>query len=323
MWRPTASLDAIRARATLYKTVRQFFFQRDVLEVETPLLCTSTAMDPYLESYSISDSSLKKERFLQTSPEFPMKRLLAAGSGSIYQIGKAFRRGEESPRHNPEFTMLEWYQPNFHLPDLQREVLDLVAELAQVFGVAGWGIDSVECLSYADLFESVVGLDPHVSSLEQLENVAKQHVNIDGDALTRDAWLDLLMSHVVEPKMPQGLLVLTDFPVGQAALAEIASDNKGRKVAKRFELYVAGLELANGYQELVDATEQRQRFEGDALQRQQNGVAQLPMPSHLIEALEAGMPPASGVAIGLDRLLMLLLGKQSLSEVLCFPWDRA
>lgn len=317
MWQPTASMDAIRARAAMYAQARMFFSKVGVLEVETPLLCSTTAMDPYLDSFSLSCG-----RFLQTSPEFPMKRLLASGSGPIYQISKAFRQDEESSRHNPEFTLLEWYQPGYSLLQLQEELLTLLFLLADGSTAVSWGRDSVTCRTYAEMFESVVGLCPHTCTVDALAKVAKRETGFDGE-LTRDSWLDLLMSHVVEPTMPSGLLVLTDFPEGQAALAEIAPDERGRDVAKRLELYIDGVEVANGYQELTDGAEQKRRFEADNKQRLANGVAQLPIPGHLVSALNAGMPATSGIAVGLDRLLMKLMGKQQLSDVICFPWERA
>jgi len=334
MWQPSAPMDAIRARATLFAGIRQFFAQRQVMEVETPLLCRSTAMDPYLDSFSISsnferpnfDCPNSSEYFLQTSPEFPMKRLLAAGSGPIFQIAKAFRRDEQSSRHNPEFTLLEWYQPGYSLLELQQELLDLITVLARELGCGGEPCEeagAVTSTSYGDLFESVVGLDPHTCSVDQLALVAKQKVNFVGAGLSREAWLDLLMSHLVEPEMPKGFLALTDFPSGQAALAEVELDAKGRKVAKRLELYIGGVELANGYQELINPEEQRRRFDADNRKREQLGHRSLPIPEPLLAALDAGMPASSGVAVGLDRLLMALLGKQQLTDVLCFPWDRA
>ncbi len=315
MWQPTASMDAIRARAEMYAQVRTFFYHSKVLEVETPLLCSTTAMDPYLDSFSVSSG-----RFLQTSPEFPMKRLLASGSGPIYQISKAFRQDEESSRHNPEFTLLEWYQPGYSLLQLQEELLALLFLLGEEVGVVSWA--SVTCRTYAEMFESIVGLCPHTCTDEALVVVAKRETGFEGE-LARDSWLDLLMSHVVEPEMPEGLLVLTEFPAGQAALAEIAPDERGRNVAKRLELYIDGVEVANGYQELTDGVEQKHRFEFDNKQRLANGAVQLPIPEHLVSALRAGMPATSGIAVGLDRLLMKLMGKQQLSDVICFPWGRA
>ncbi|OUS26782.1 EF-P lysine aminoacylase GenX [Gammaproteobacteria bacterium 45_16_T64] len=318
MWRPTATLATLKARAAMYSSIREFLSSRGVLEVETPLLCQSTAMDPFLDSFP-----LEGKRYLQTSPEFPMKRLLAAGSGAIFQISKAFRQGERSRRHNPEFTLLEWYQPGYSLSDLQAELLALVGELMDVFETEH-ALDKVpQCFSYADIFESVVGLDPHSCGTDELASAAKRHIDIVGDDITRDSWLDLLMSHMVEPEMPAGLCVVTDFPLGQAALAEVETDQKGRLVAKRLELYIGGMELANGYQELIDSKEQMRRFEADNNQRQSLGKDVLPLPMHLIDALAEGMPATSGIAVGLDRLLMVLMTKDSVADVVSFPWDRA
>lgn len=315
---PDADLDALRARAEMLAVIRQHFAEQGVLEVETPLLCSTTAMDPLLESFPVATSF--GSRFLQTSPEFPMKRLLAAGSGCIYQVCKSFRANDLGRRHNPEFSMLEWYRVGWSAEQLQQEVLDLAVKVGELFG-AQWPIHETQ--SYRGLFTKVVGVDPFHATVDELARVASQHLESELPDLDRLGWLDLLMSMVVEPAMPTGLTMVVDFPAEQAALAQKAQDDQGDWVAKRFELYVNGVELANGYQELTDAVEQRQRFEADNEQRKALGFAPLPIPEALLQAMEQGIPDCAGVALGLDRLLMLALGKSSIEEVISFTFPNA
>lgn len=312
------TIEVLQARARMLALVRGYFAERSVLEVETPLLCSSTAMDPYLESFVVD--TREGARYLQTSPEFPMKRLLAAGSGSIYQVCKSFRVDEVGARHNPEFSMLEWYRVGWSSDELQKEVIALVQLVSGELD-CDWAVH--EPLTYAQLFESVVGLNPFEADPSDLAAVAKKHLGESLPELDRIGWLDLLMSQVVEPAMPEGLTMLIDFPAEQAALAKKVQNADGHWVAKRFELYVNGVELANGYQELVDAKEQRSRFEEDNHQRRMMGLPELPIPELLIEAMESGLPECAGVALGLDRLLMLALGKSSLEEVLPFTFPNA
>ena len=305
-WRPGVSLQAVRQRAELYTQVRDFFRQRDVLEVDTPLLSAAAATDPNIESLMLAEPRL----YLQTSPEFAMKRLLASGSGSIYQIAKAFRGGESVRRHRPEFTMLEWYRVGFSYQQLMDEVADLYREL-----VADRPVKKV---TYRELFVNQFNLDPHLVGVEELGDLADTHTGYRMDAQDdKDSLLDLLMSHLIEPQLGDGCLTFVyDYPAGQCALAQVAADQQGQPVAQRFELYADGFELANGYQELTDWREQERRFTADNIKRARRGQQQLPLDRTLLGALQHGLPECAGVALGLDRLLMLKLGVADIGKVL-------
>jgi elongation factor P--(R)-beta-lysine ligase len=313
MWQPACSHDAIKARAELYAQVRAFFFERNVLEVETPVLCRSGSTDPYLDSLRIQE---EQTLFLQTSPEFAMKRLLASGSGDIYQICKSFRRNEAGARHNPEFTMLEWYREGWSLDELMTEIAILVSCVL--------GCSEPKTLSYKQAFLNVLGLDPFQASLSELHDNCKVRVGFEASELDRDGCLDLLVSHCIEPTLGfDSPCFLTDYPASQASLARIEKDANGDLVGKRAELYVQGIELANAYDELTDANEQARRFEEDQALRAALGLPDVHADENLVAALENGLPECAGVALGLDRLLMLKLGANTLSDVLAFPCDRA
>ncbi len=313
-WRPTAPIKNIRLRAELLAKTRQFFAARDVLEVETPLLSMATVSDPHLQSFVTRyngpglppDTAL----YLQTSPEAAMKRLLAAGSGSIYQICKAFRDGEYGARHNPEFTMLEWYRIDFDHFALMEEVEALVQVLL------GFECE-FERITYQALFESYLGLDPHRASLDDLMCCASDAGGLtapSGTEMGRDGWLDLLMSHLIEPHLGHTVPVfIYDYPASQAALAKIRPGEVA--LAERFELYITGVELANGYHELCDGDEFLRRFERDILQRKREGCFVPGVNHRLSAALKAGLPASSGVALGFDRLLMVAAGCESIAKV--------
>ena len=305
-WTPGADLTALRARARLLAQLRAFFDERGVLEVETPLLCRSTVTDPALAPIPGDN------RWLQTSPEYAMKRLLAAGSGPIYQVCKAFRRGEAGPRHNPEFTLLEWYRPGFDLQALMRETAALVQVVL--------GDLPVTTRDYRAAFLQSLELDPFCASTDELEQCARSRLDYSGGEESRDTWLDLLMSHLVEPTFG-GITLIYHYPPSQAALARL-TESEGEPVAERFELYVNGVELANGYFELTDAEEQRRRFEADNARLEAAGEAPRPIDEQLLAALQSGLPDCAGVALGLDRLLMLKLGATRLEDVLSFDWHR-
>lgn len=305
-WQPSAPRAALAARAELLKTLRAFFDARGVLEVETPLLCSGTITDPAIDPIGCDG------RWLQTSPEYPMKRLLAAGSGPIYQVCKAFRSGEAGPRHNPEFTLLEWYRPGFSLAQLMDEVAEVV--------IAILGVRPVQVLTYRELFQNTLGIDPHAASRETLEEFARQRLDYSGGEETRDTWLDLLLTHLVEPQL-KDLVLVHDYPASQAALARLRDDGDV-VVAERFELYVDGVELANGYLELTDPVEQRARFEADNQSLVARGEPARPIDEHLLAAMESGLPDCAGVALGLDRLLMMKLGSERLDRALSFDWGR-
>ena len=308
-WQPSASIEVLKARANLNAFVREFFALRDVMEVETPLLSHAAVSDVHLQPVVVQCCG--GPMFLHTSPEYPMKRLLAAGSGDIYQICKVFRDHEHGGRHNPEFTMLEYYRLGFSLETLMDEVAELVGNLLN--------IQVRYTFSYREVFQRYLGIDPFTESSETLLRLAQSHMNTDID-LTRDACLDVLMTHGIEPQLPENALVfISAYPGSQAALANTYESADGYSVAKRFELYVNGIELANGYDELVDVEEQKQRFANDSAQNQRT----FPQDQHFINALQAGLPPCSGVAIGIDRVLMLQQTLARIDQVLSFSIDNA
>jgi lysyl-tRNA synthetase class 2 len=286
--------------------------------VETPVLGQGGSTDVHLVSLSSLARTDKGQRklWLQTSPEFHMKRLLAADSGPIFQLAKSFRDGEVGARHNIEFTMLEWYRPGFTLAQLIEETTALVEHvLPQSPG-------PVVYYRYRELFHRHLEVDPFTTSLVTLRSLAAERGNMSAQALAeegRDTCLDLLMGMVIEPTLgQQELSVVVDYPASQAALARRHQDADGEWVASRFELYLNGIELANGYDELTDAEEQRQRFDADNAERRRLGLPEVDVDAHLLAALEQGLPASSGVALGLDRLIQLALGKARLEEVLAF-----
>ena len=317
-WQPTATMGTLRERARLIATVRAFFAARGIWEVETPVLGQGGSTDVHLVSLSSLARTDKGQRklWLQTSPEFHMKRMLAADSGPIFQLAKSFRDGEVGARHNIEFTMLEWYRPGFTLAQLIEETTALVEHvLPQSPG-------PVVYYRYRELFHRHLEVDPFTTSLDTLRTLAAQRGNMSAQALAeegRDTCLDLLMGMVIEPTLgQQELSVVVDYPASQAALARRHQDADGEWVASRFELYLNGIELANGYDELTDAEEQRQRFDADNAERRRLGLPEVDVDAHLLAALEQGLPASSGVALGLDRLIQLALGKTRLEEVLAF-----
>lgn len=315
-WKPHASVEVLKLRARVLARIRDFFAQRNVLEVETPLLCSSSATDPHLQSLLVASSvSQPAVRFLQTSPEFSMKRLLAAGSGSIFQICKAFRNEEAGRLHNPEFTMLEWYRVGFDYQTLMSEVEDLV----NLFGP--W--PGVRRISYQDLFESVLDENPHTIANSQLVEILKasssgiEHLSDLPPLSYRNGALDYLFDTRITPELQEPTFVY-DYPVGQAALAKIDKNVSGHPIAKRFELFIGGLEIANGYAELQDADELERRFDGDNRERRRLGMLEIPADRYLLDAMREGLPDCAGVALGVDRLILLLAEEASLADVLAF-----
>lgn len=306
-WRPTATLSALRERSVFLNKVRQFFAEREVLEVDTPLLCARAVTDPYIQAFA-SDG-----KFLQTSPEYAMKRMLAAGYGSMYQICKAFRQEEIGRLHNLEFTMLEWYRVGFDHHQLMDEMDALIQILLDV--------KPARRFSYQEIFMEMVGINPHTVDIPTLQACALKHgIDLTPAAmqgLNVTDWLQILMSHIIEPKLigPTAWMIY-DFPLAQAALAKLVpGDNP---VAARFEVYMQGVELANGYHELQNPSEQAKRFAADNLRRQQQKLHTMEPDQRLLSALEAGLPECAGVAMGLDRLLMIKLQANSLAEVMSF-----
>ncbi|MBF1802433.1 EF-P lysine aminoacylase EpmA [Alloalcanivorax profundimaris] len=307
-WLPTAAHDALKARADLLRSVRAFFDGRGVMEVSTPLLAAHGVSDEHIDAIEVPGHG-----WLQTSPEYHMKRLLAAGSGPIYQIARAFRHGEAGARHNPEFTLLEWYRPGFDLEALVDECLALLGPLC------GAG---AERRRFRELFAAVTGLDPLTAPAADLAARAERAGAPTG--LSGPQAVDYLMAVDVEPALdPAVLTVVTDFPGWAAALAQTTEDGDGARVARRFEIYHRGLELANGYQELLDADEQARRFERDNEKRRAAGKRTMTPDPYLLAALAAGLPPCSGVALGLERLQMVLSGAERIDRVWPFPVERA
>ncbi|HVE44506.1 MAG TPA: EF-P lysine aminoacylase EpmA [Gammaproteobacteria bacterium] len=313
-WQPSATLEVIQQRARIVQAIRAFFGARGVLEVDTPLLCRTSVTDPHIESMRVHTGHADT-CFLQTSPEYAMKRLLAFGIGSIYQISKAFRQEENGRYHNPEFTLLEWYRVGFTHHDLMNEVDDLLQCVLQT--------PRANRFSYAALFEQFLTINPHQASLLELKECAhKNDVHVEAEISDKDTWLQLLLSHCIEPHFAEDApAFIYDFPVSQAALSRIQHD-QNPPTAARFEVYYRGIELANGFFELQDAEEQRKRFEKNIEKRKQLGNPLLACDEHFLAALSYGLPDCAGVALGLDRLVMLAVGASDIASVLAFDFTR-
>lgn len=320
-WRPSASLESLSKRAALLQQVRAFFHARRVMEVETPVLSAAGNTDININSFTVHydgpHAPPDGQMYLHTSPEYAMKRLLAAGSGDIFQIARVFRNSEAGRRHNPEFTLLEWYR-------LGMDQHALMAEVEALLRVLMPGLGKAIRLSYRQAFIEHAGIDPLEVEQQALQACAERHglgdiVGLDKD--DHDAWLDLCMDQVVVPALGEGLVFIYDYPASQAALARLSEEDA--RVAERFECFINGVELANGFHELTDAREQRQRLLADNAHRRLTGRAELPVDEHFLSALQSGLPDCAGVAVGLDRLLMLMSGATAIDEVLAFAVDRA
>ncbi|MEX0977318.1 MAG: EF-P lysine aminoacylase EpmA [Pirellulales bacterium] len=321
-FRPTASWKHLRLRAELLARTRRFFLERGFLEVETPLLSADTVVDRHLDPLSVvlpkdpRRPEVGRAMWLQTSPEFGMKRLLAAGAGAIYQITRAFRAGEAGVLHNPEFTIVEWYRPG----DDMAQGMQLLSELSEAL----LNLGPAEQVSYGEAFRLHAGIDPHSATQPELAELGRRwgiEVSPGAALLDRDGWLNLLLAHLVEPHLGQAVpTILYDYPPTQAALAKVQGDPP---LARRFELYVRGIELANGYHELVDPKLLRERNQTANRQRTEDGKPALPEQSRLLAAMEHGLGESTGVALGFDRLVMLAAGAASLADVMAFPIDRA
>ncbi|MCJ7555687.1 MAG: EF-P lysine aminoacylase EpmA [Gammaproteobacteria bacterium] len=318
-WRPTASLEALRLRAAMLSRARAFFAQREVLEVETPVLSTAGTTDPNIQSLTTRVAGLPGTLYLHTSPEFPMKRLLAAGSGDIYQFARVFRDGETGRRHNPEFTMLEYYRLGMD----HHALMDDVAELVQC--LLGDKHNAVACqrMSYRDAFIQAVEIDPMTADRAGLLDTLSRHaVPLPADPLSEAQLTDLIMAALVSPGLGREQpCFVYDFPADQAALARIRAGQP--PVAERFELFFQGMELANGFHELCDDQEQRERFARDNALRVREGLPQVPVDERMLQALERGLPACAGVAVGFDRMVMLAAAANQLSDVLAFAIMRA
>ncbi|HEY3963813.1 MAG TPA: EF-P lysine aminoacylase EpmA [Planctomycetaceae bacterium] len=322
---PTATLGRLQLRAKLLAAVRRFFDVRGYFEVDTPLLSQDRVIDPHLEPFHVDVPATTL--YLQTSPEFAMKRLLAAGAQAIYQVAHVFRAGELGRLHNPEFTMVEWYRAGDTHLDQMQVVEDLVVELFCESASGPTTIGPVPFLrtTYREAFKKHAGCDvilldnAGLAALARAKNVAApDSLNLDD----RDGWLNLLLAELVEPHLGQERPeFLIDYPASQAAIARIRDDDP--PVAERFELYIRGIELCNGYHELTDVHELRRRMEVESRRLIAAGQPALATSSRLLAAMEAGLPQCAGVALGFDRLLMLAVGAQSLEEVIAFPFERA
>ena len=323
---PTMTLAMAQQRAKFIGDIRQFFISRQVLEVQTPLLSQAGNTDTFLQSVAahVTYQDRPHTYYLHTSPEFAMKRLLASWQVPIYQICPVFRDNEIGVRHNIEFTMLEWYQPNYSLDDMAGELNELLTAL--------YGHPMVMShYRYVDAFMDFVGIHPLTASLSALQAVAEDRGLIgfdfndadDSEENRRQSWLDLLFSHAVEPNLGHDLpTLIIEYPPATAALAKTALDKEGNTIAKRFELYINGIEIANAYDELADGPALRARFEQDNQLRQRHGLPKMPIDEHLIAASD-DLIPCSGIAVGVDRLLMVITGAKTLEEVIAFPSGQA
>ena len=325
-WWPSASLEQVRQRAELLRGIRDYFYREQVMEVETPMLSRYATVDPHIDSFQASfcplGTDIKETLYLHTSPEFPMKRLLAAGCSDIYSLGRVFRNGEAGGRHNPEFTMLEWYRLGIDHHQLMDDVTGLISAVMP-FKESGR-------YSYKQLFEQTLGVDPHKASDGELEQLTHDKVDRSLTGLSRNDYLDLLFSTCIEPTLGRctevGLegVYVYDYPASMSALSRIQKNAEGQDVAARFELFVNGVELANGYHELAEGVEQQKRFENDQAEREKLGKPVYPYDAHLVDALSQGdFPDCAGVAMGIDRLHMLMAETQSIGDVIPFEFSRA
>ncbi|WKD22859.1 elongation factor P--(R)-beta-lysine ligase [Pseudoalteromonas sp. KG3] len=320
LWMPSAEIATLQQRASIVRTIREFFYAREVMEVDTPSLSAASVTDVHLASFNTSFVGPGHAKglplYLQTSPEFAMKRLLAAGSGAIFQLCKAFRNEEAGIHHNPEFTMLEWYRPGFD----EFALMDEIDELMQLV----LNVPAAQRLTYQQAFQQALGLDPLTATLAQLQQLAIEQgfADIAAHETHRDTLLQLLFCMKVEPTIGQDKpCFVYHFPASQAALARICKHDS--RVAGRFELYYQNMELANGFNELTNAQEQAKRFTEDNVYRDANNLPQVPMDTRLIAALEHGLPQCAGVALGIDRLVMLATKKHTIKEVIAFDVGRA
>ena len=345
-FQPTASIPVLRHRARLLKVIRDYFDQEGFFEVETPIISADTVVDAWLEPFVTDWLPLGSDwrrggtaRYLQTSPEFAMKRLIATGAGAIYQLGKVFRNGEFGQRHNPEFTMLEWYRQGDDLQALMKTTQQLVqkvvsaaatlpdfAPTAESSSILTRVLDprGFEKITYHEAFFSRTGRDVLSCSMGEIRSIASEKGLVPPSSLgrdDRDDWLNFLLAELIEPDLGRTRpLFLVDYPASQAALARLSQDGL---IARRFELYIDGIELCNGYDELTQAVTLRERIREQAQLRERAGLRPLPLDSRLLSIMDQGLPACSGNALGVDRLIMLALGLNSLSQVIPFPFDIA
>lgn len=315
-WKPAASFEMLQARAQLLGKIREFMSARGVLEVETPVLVNAAVSEPNIESFETAFRHPgRKEKsgfYLHSSPEYAMKRLLAAGSGPIYQICHVFRDDEAGRLHNPEFTLLEWYRPGYDHHQLMDELGKLLITL---------NLNPAHKITYAEAFEDKTGINPHVAALKDLQGIAAEN-GLTSSIDDRSTLLDFIFSHCVSDTLGHHVPVMIyDFPACQAALARTSNSNP--PVAERFELFIGGMEIANGFHELCDVDEQENRFRQDNRKRKQSGRQQVEIDQRFLAALNHGLPSSAGVAVGIDRLLMAMHHCGHIHEVIAFPVDRA
>ncbi len=320
-WQPSATIEVLRARADMLGRIRAYFAAQEVREVETPVLSTAAVSDPAIESIA-AITARGTRLYLQTSPEYPMKRLLAAGFGDCYQVCPVFRDGESGRLHNPEFTMIEWYRLDFGVGEMQHDV-DRVLRVACA---EIRDFPPARAVSYRAAMLESCAIDCETAAIPEIRAVlaARDIEPVQAEGWERDEWLDLLMGAVVGPGLGHGAPVFVNgYPPSQAALARLRELPDGSQVAERFELYVDGLELANGFHELGDAAEQRRRFEQDQETRRRRGQPQRPLDERLLAGVASGLPDCAGVALGFDRLVMAAHGLPALEAAMAFTAARA
>lgn len=318
MWQPTSSIHNIKERAKFINKIRSFFANKNITEVFTPILAPSTTPDAYIESFTTQYTGYSNNNgklYLQTSPEFAMKRLLAANIGDIWQLFTSFRNGEAGKKHNPEFTMLEWYRVGIDHFTLMQEVDEFMQYML--------GTSPANKTTYKELFKKYININPHSISYNELKSIIlDKEILTDFENLAKDDLLDILFTNLIEPNIAiDKPLAVYNFCESQAALSKIVSEH-GERVAQRFEFYYKGFELANGYNELTDADEQERRFTAENNLRIENSKQPVDIDYKLIEALKSGMPECAGVAIGIDRLFMLALESENIADAISFTIDR-
>lgn len=312
----------ITRRANIFRKIREYFWQENVVEVDTPIMSQFGNSDPallnFISKFNGPGELFNEITYLITSPEYHMKRLLARDSGSIYYLGKVFRDGELSKKHTPEFTMLEWYRVDYDLFDLAKEVIKIIRFLSvQEIPVQEY--------SYLNLFLEKLGVNPFMLDIDGLKKILEEHyISLAFEPKTKDEYLDLIMSHILEPSLdPNAIIVLHSYPASQASLAKTTEDCQGHSIGKRFEIYWQGLELANGYEELTDPTEQRRRFMQENLMRQEYGLAAIEIDELFLQEMEKMPELVSGVAMGIDRLLMAIDGVENINDVILFAFEES
>jgi elongation factor P--(R)-beta-lysine ligase len=326
---PSASIAMLEHRSALLRKLREFFYARDFIEVETPLMASEIIPELYIDPIAVPASSIAGEprspdvspptsQWLQSSPELHMKRLLAAGAKKIFQVTRSFRAGERGQLHNPEFTLAEWYR----VGDDMLAGINLLDELMRLL----LETPPAARTSYAEAFERVLKVSPHSASLNELAaaaTMARVSVPVGMNQIDRDEWLNLLLASRIEPQLGRNQPeIIYHYPATQSSLAKVVSTPDGFEVAERFELYYRGIELANGFHELTDATEQRRRFEEVNTARCADGRHALPVPESLLAALDSGLPDCTGCALGFDRLAMLAFGAETIKQIMTFPSEQ-